>query len=151
MDFYSQTAIESTDSPPSLCLFKCDISSIKCSSCNYSGFVFFSNLLPQDSSAVLCKTSPWKMNMGEREDLKRSTVKKQMPFFFSLKYNCSTLLCYSLQHKEVNQLLHLGPPSQPTPIPPLQVNTEHGADLPVLYRDSHQLSISHTVVYICQP
>ena len=40
-------------------------------------------------------------------------------FFFPLEYNCSTLLCYSLQHKEVNQLLHLGPPSQPTPIPPL--------------------------------
>ena len=54
MNFYSQSAIESTDFPPSLCLFKHDISSIKCSSCNYSVF-FFPNLLPQDSSAVLAK------------------------------------------------------------------------------------------------
>ena len=53
MDFYSQSARESTDFPPSLCLFKCDISSIRSSSCNYLSFYF--NLLLQDNSAVLAK------------------------------------------------------------------------------------------------
>lgn len=148
MDFYSQSAIESTDFPPSLCLFKCDISSIKCSSCNYSVLVFFPTCFHR--TAVLClQNFTMKMNMGEREDLKRSSVKKQLSFF-SLEYNCSTLLCYSLQYKEVNQLLHLGPPSQPTPIPPPRSTLSLELSSLCYTVDSHQLSISHTVVYICQ-
>ena len=49
------------------------------------------------------------------------------------------MLCQFLLYNEVNQLyvylypLPLGPPSPPTPFPPIQVITEHRAELPVLY------------------
>ena len=57
-----------------------------------------------------------------------------------LEYNCLTMVCQFLLYNKVNQLniyiylhssslLHL-PPT--LPIPPLQVITKHGADLPVL-------------------
>ena len=49
------------------------------------------------------------------------------------------MLCQFLLYNEVNQLcvyiypLPLGPPSHPTPIPPIQVVTEHRTELPVLH------------------
>ena len=130
MNFYSQSAIESTDFPPSLCLFKHDISSIKCSSCNYSVFFFFPTCFHR--TAVLClQNFTMKMNMGEREDLKRSTMKKQLPFF-SLEYNCSTLLLFlAVQGSESAPPSWTSLPTCPHTTP--QVNTEHGAELPVLY------------------
>ena len=58
-------------------------------------------------------------------------------FFFLLEYNCFTMSCQFLLYNEVNQLyvyrhspaLDLPPP----PIPPIEVITEHRAELPVLY------------------
>ena len=57
-----------------------------------------------------------------------------------LEYNCFTMVCQSLLYNKVNQLYvyiypHISsllrlPPT--LPIPPLQVVTKHGADLPVL-------------------
>ena len=65
-----------------------------------------------------------------------------LSFFITslLEYNCFTMVCQFLLYKKVNQLyiyihphisslLHL-PPT--LPIPPLQVDTKHRADLPVL-------------------
>ena len=80
-------------------------------------FGFFSNLLPQDSSVVLAKLHH-ENEYGRKRRSEEKLSEEVVVIFFSLEYNCSTLLCYSLQYKEVNQLLHLGPPSQPTPIPP---------------------------------
>ena len=61
-------------------------------------------------------------------------------FFFLLGYSCFTMLCQFLLYDEVNQLsvyiypLPLGSPSlPPPPIQPIQVITEHQAELPVLY------------------
>ena len=64
-------------------------------------------------------------------------------FFFLtslLEYNCFTMLCQFLLYNKVNQLYiyihpHISsllrlPPT--LPIPPLQVDTKHRADLPVL-------------------
>ena len=64
-------------------------------------------------------------------------------FFFStslLEYNCFTMVCQFLLYNKMNQLYiyiypHISsflclPPT--LPIPPLQVITEHRADLPVL-------------------
>ena len=59
-------------------------------------------------------------------------------FVFKLEYNCFTMLCQFLLYNNVNQLyvytysLPLQPPSH-SPIPPIQVITEHRAELPVLY------------------
>ena len=64
-------------------------------------------------------------------------------FFFLtslLEYNCFTMVCQFLLYNKVNQLyvyIYAHIPSllrlPPTlPIPPLQVVTKHGADLPVL-------------------
>lgn len=131
MDFYSQSAIESTDFPPSLCLFKHDISSIKYSSCNYSVFFFFFPTCFHRTAVLCLQNFTMKMNMGEREDLKRSTMKKQLPFF-SLEYNCSTLLLFlAVQGSESAPPSWTSLPTCPHTTP--QVNTEHGAELPVLY------------------
>ena len=64
-------------------------------------------------------------------------------FFFLtslLEYNCFTVVCQFLLYNKVNQLYIYIYPHIPSllrlpltlPIPPLQVVTEHGADLPVL-------------------
>ena len=74
-----------------------------------------------------------------------------------LEYNCFTVVCQFLLYNKVNQLyIYIYPhiPSllclPPTlPIPPLQVVTEHGADLLCYAAASHQLSILHLVAYIC--
>ena len=58
-------------------------------------------------------------------------------FFFKLEYSCFTMLCWFLLYNDVNRLhvyiypLPLGTP--PPPIPPIQVTTEHPAELPALY------------------
>ena len=86
---------------------------------------------------------------------------KRLFFFFLtslLEYNCFTMVCQFLLYKKVNQLyvytyphipflLHL-PPT--LPIRPLQVVTEHQADLPVL-NGCFPLAIYFTFgsVYIC--
>ena len=79
-------------------------------------------------------------------------------FFFTslLEYNCFTMVCQFLLYNKVNQLYvyiypHISsllrlPPT--LPIPPLQVVTQHRADLPVLC-GCFPLSILHLVVYIC--
>ena len=89
---------------------------------------------------------------------------KSFFFFFLtslLEYNCFTMLCQFLLYNKVNQLYVYIHPHIPAllrllpilPIPPLQVVTEHRADRADLPSDaaaSHQLSILHLVVYICQ-
>ena len=77
-----------------------------------------------------------------------------------LGYNCSTMVCQFLLYNKVNQLyiyIHPHIPSllrlPPTfPIPPLQVDTKHRADLPVLC-GSFPLAISFTFgnVYMSMP
>ena len=58
--------------------------------------------------------------------------------FLLSEYNCFTVLCQFLLYNKGNQLyvyiypFPLGPPSHPS-IPPIQVTTEHRAELPVLY------------------
>ena len=67
-------------------------------------------------------------------------IEHNLFFLNVLEYNCFTVVCQFLLYNKVNQLnvyiyphisslLHL--PST-LPIPPLQVVTKHGADLPVL-------------------
>lgn len=51
-DFCSQSTVESTNIPLVLCLFRHDISSIRCSPCCHS---FYFNIPEQDSCAVLVK------------------------------------------------------------------------------------------------
>ena len=69
------------------------------------------------------------------------------------------MLCQFLLYNKVNQLYVYMYPHIPSllrfpptlPIPPLQVVTKHRADLPLCYAAaSHQLSILHLVVYLCQ-
>ena len=72
---------------------------------------------------------------------------------FFLEYNCFAMLCWFLVYK-VNQLdvytylLPLGPSSKRS-IPPLQIITEHWAELPVLY-SSFPLAVcfTHESVYM---
>lgn len=104
--FIPQTAIESTDSLKSLS-FKCDVSYIKCSSCNYSGFVFFSNLLPQDSSTVL-KTHHGRKWMWEKEDLKESFNWKSSTFFLIRVSSPPLVIKRSLDVWGMKNHYHLG-------------------------------------------
>ena len=86
-----------------------------------------------------------------------------MNFFFItslLEYNCFTVVCQFLLYNKVNQLyvyiyLHILsllrlPPT--LPIPPLQVDTQHRADLPV-QRSCFPLAIYFTFgsVYMSMP
>lgn len=80
MDFYSQDwAIESTDFLQVFVFLNVTSHTLNAHHAIipvcFFFFFFFSNLLPQDSSAVLAK-SHYGNEQGEREDLKRSTVKK---------------------------------------------------------------------------
>ena len=75
-----------------------------------------------------------------------------------LGYNCFTLLCQLLLYNKVNQLYVYIYPHIPSllrlpptlPIPPLQVVTKHKLISLCYAAASHQLSILHLVVYICQ-
>ena len=82
-------------------------------------------------------------------------------FFTSLlEYNCFTMLCQFLLYNKVNQLYVYIYPHIPSllsllatlPIPPLQVFTNHGAELPVLC-NSFPLAIYFTFssVYMSMP
>ena len=67
-----------------------------------------------------------------------------------LEYNCFTMFFLSKSIGQMYTYIHsLGTLSHPSPIPPLQVITEHQAELLVL-RSSSLLTILHMVVYICQ-
>ena len=65
------------------------------------------------------------------------------------------MLCQCLLYNRVNHLyvhiypLPLGPPSQPTPIPPFWVITEHGAELPAPYSSFPSAIYCTHAVYIC--
>ena len=86
------------------------------------------------------------------------TAQSSFIFFFTslLEYNCFTMLCQFLLYNKVNQLYVYIYPHIPSllglppilPIPPLQVVTEHQADLTVLC-SCFPLAVSHLVVYIC--
>ena len=60
--------------------------------------------------------------------------------YFSLEYNCFTMLVSAVQWSESAICIHISPPSWTSPphthpglIPPIQVIKEHRAELPVLY------------------
>ena len=84
-----------------------------------------------------------------------TTLYPAMLTFFILEYDCFTILCWFLLYNEVNQLfVYIHPSlldrSPSIPIPPIQVITEHRAELLVLYGSFPLLSVLHMVVYICQ-
>ena len=92
-------------------------------------------------TAVVRKQSSCKDHMTSTSFM--WTVTHVWFFFFLtslLEYNCFTMLCQFLLYNKVNQLYvciypHISsllrlPPT--LPIPPLQVVTKHGADIPVL-------------------
>ena len=74
-----------------------------------------------------------------------------------LEYNCFTMVCQFLLYNKVYQLyIYIYPHISSLlcilltlHIPPLQVDTEHQADLPELCGCFPLLSILHLVVYIC--
>ena len=74
-----------------------------------------------------------------------------------LEYNCFTVLCQFLLYNKVNRLYAYVYPHIPSllclsptlSIPPLQVDTQHRADLPVLCGCFPLAMILHLVVYIC--
>lgn len=88
-------------------------------------------------------------------DVNCSIYFKFLFIYFLLGYNCFTMGCQFLLYNNVNQLylyiqpFLLEPPSYHPSIPLLQVITEDLPELSVLYR-SYQLTILHTVMYICQ-
>ena len=87
-------------------------------------------------------------------------IRRLFIYFFNrslLEYNCFTILCQFLLYNKVHQPYAYIYPRIPSllglpptlPIPPLEVITKHGADLPVL-RCCFPPAILHSVVYICR-
>ena len=75
--------------------------------------------------------------------------------YLFIEVYCFTLLCSFLLYNDMSQLyvyifpLPLERPTHTT-IPPMQVTTEHQAELPVLYSGFPRVVSLHLVVYICR-
>ena len=98
-----------------------------------------------------------KVGALKREHIPQSSDFHQSCIFFLLAYNCFTMLCQFLLHNKVNQQfvylypLSLGPPSQPHPLSHLSRSSQSTKLSYLCYTaGSHQLSILHMVVYLCQ-
>ena len=111
-------------------------------------FISHKRLGNQQQTSCVC------VNGHQIQDMRFSLIYHSHTVSLKLKYNCFTVLCQFLLYNK-NQLYVCNIPSLlsllPTPtIPPLQVITEHRAELPVLYIQHFQLAVCfmHGSIYM---